>query len=215
MLNLSHAANLYGLLVNLWEGNNQREGYMRHMKPKIISVHTKKWNMNVHINLLNDNALNSILDNHFTEEASDDTSRRFRKVQMERTKQSTMLYIYNNVDNFLSFYKQHKLISFITTNDTKYNGMIESSENDKLGAVEIELEYVIAIDSLTIHFHSASIDCSINDTKVQMINEIEIQSYLLMLTKLDNNERRDYLGRRGGCIIVLIIIGVRCTERIT
>ena len=153
--------------------------------------------MNVHISLLNDNALNSVLDNHFTKEASDDTSRKFRKVQMERTKQSTMLYIYNNVDDFLSFYKQHKLTSFIMTNNTKYYGMIESSENDKLGAVKIELEYVIAIDSLTIHFHSASIDCSINDTKVQMINEIQIQSYLLMLTELDNDERRDYLGRKG------------------
>ena len=43
-----------------------------------------------------------------------------------------------------------------------------------MGAVEIEFEYVMTIDSLSMHFHRASMDCSINDTDVQMINEIEI-----------------------------------------
>ena len=110
---------MYGPLVNLWEGSNQREGYLRYMKPKITSVHTKKWNMNVYINLLNDNALNFVHDNHFTAEASDDTSRRFKKVRMVRMKQS-----YNNVDELFSFYKRHKPISFIMTNNNKYYGMI-------------------------------------------------------------------------------------------
>ena len=183
-------------MVNLWEGSNQGEGYLRHVKPKITSVHTKKWNMNVHIRLLNDNALNSVLDNHFLKEASDDTSRRFRKVQMERMKQSTMFYIYNNVDELFSFYKQHKPISFVMTNDGKYYGIIESSEKDKLGAVEIEFEHVMTINSLSMHFHRSITDFSINDTDVQMINEIEIQSYLLMLPELGNDERHSNLGTK-------------------
>ena len=74
--------------------------------------------------------------------------------------------------------------------------MIKSSEMDKLGAVEIEFEYVVTIDALTKHFHRASMDCSINDTEVQMINEIEIQSYLFMLQELGNDERHDYLRRK-------------------
>ena len=132
-----------------------------------------------------------LFDNHFTAEASDDTSRRFRKVRMERMKQSTMFYKYNNVDELLSFYKQHKPISFIMTNDNKYYGMIESSEKAKLGAVKIKFEYVMTIDSLSMHFHRVSIDCSINDTEVRIINEIEIQSYLFMLPELGNDERHD------------------------
>ena len=84
---------------------------MRHMKPKIISVHTKKWNMNVHINLLNDNALNSLLDNHFTAESSSyDTSKKIRKIRIERMKQSTMYYKYNNVEELFYYYKQNKPI---------------------------------------------------------------------------------------------------------
>ena len=66
-----------------------------------------------------------------------------------------------------------------------------------MGAVEIEFEYVMTIDSLLIHFHRASMDFSINDTEVQMINEIEIESYILMLLELSNDERHDYLGRKG------------------
>ena len=124
LLNLPYVANLYGPLVNLWEGSNQGEGYLRHVKPKITSVHTKKWKMNVHINLLNDNALNYVLDNNFTVEASDDTNRKFRKVRIERMKQSTMFYKYNNVDELFYFYKQHNPISFIMTNDNKYHDMI-------------------------------------------------------------------------------------------
>ena len=42
--------------------------------------------MNAHINLLNGNALNSVLDNHFTTEPSADTSKMSKKVRTERMK---------------------------------------------------------------------------------------------------------------------------------
>ena len=56
--------------------------------------------------------INSVLDNHFTAESSDNTSRRFRKVRMRRMKQSTMFYKYNNVD---------ELYSLFTSNINQYN----------------------------------------------------------------------------------------------
>ena len=55
----------------------------------------------------------------------------------------------------------------------------------------------MTIDSLTMHFHRASMDYSINDTDVQMINEIEVQSFLLILPELGNKIRHDFLGRKG------------------
>ena len=39
-------------------------------------------------------------------------------------------------------------------------------------------------------------DCSIDDTKIQMIDVIEIKSYLVMLLELSNDVRNDYLGRK-------------------
>ena len=89
---------MHGPLVILWEGSNQREGYPKHVKPKITSVHTKRFYMNAHINLLNGNALNSVLDNHFTTELSADTSKMSKKARTERMKQSPMYYKYSNVD---------------------------------------------------------------------------------------------------------------------
>ena len=41
LFNLLYVENMYGPLVNLWEGINQGKGYLRHVKLKIISVHTK------------------------------------------------------------------------------------------------------------------------------------------------------------------------------
>ena len=66
--------------------------------------------MNVHINLLNDNALNSVLDNYFTADSSYDTSEKIRKIRIERMKQSTMYYKYKNVEELFYYYKQNKPI---------------------------------------------------------------------------------------------------------
>ena len=47
------AVELFGPLANYWEGGNCGEWYLRHIKPRIHDVHTKNWNTNVYINLLN------------------------------------------------------------------------------------------------------------------------------------------------------------------
>ena len=69
-------------------------------------------------------------------------------------------------------------------------------EDDKLGDVEIKFEHVMTIDSLSINFHHVSMNCSIDDTEFQKIYVIEMQSYLLMLLELNNDEGYDYLGRK-------------------
>ena len=107
-----------------------------------------------------------------------------------------MYYKYNNVEELCYCYKQHEPISFVIINNNKYYDIIESLEKNKLGAVEIEFKHVMTIDSLSMHFHRASMDFSINDTDAQMINEIEIKSYLLMLPELGNDEIHTILGTK-------------------
>ena len=82
------------------------------------------------------------------------------------------------------------------TNDNKYSGMIDSLEKDKLDVVEIKFEHVMTIECLTMNFHHASMNYSINNTEVQMIDVIEIQSDLLMLPELSNDDRHNYVGRK-------------------
>ena len=69
-------------------------------------------------------------------------------------------------------------------------------EDDKLGDVEIKFGHVMAIDSLSINFHRVFMNCSIDDTEFQKVDVIEMQSYLLMLLELSNDEGYDYLGRK-------------------
>ena len=69
-LNLPYAVTLFGLLANFWEGGNCGEGYLRHVKPCIRDVDTKNWNMIIHINLLNNNSMGSVLDTHFSNKSS-------------------------------------------------------------------------------------------------------------------------------------------------
>ena len=43
LLNLPDAMNLYGPLINLWEGANKGEGYLRFAKPMIKDIHSVNW----------------------------------------------------------------------------------------------------------------------------------------------------------------------------
>ena len=54
---------------------------------------------------------------------------------------------------------------------------------NRLGDVVIKIEHIMTIDSLSLNFYHASMDFSIDNTEIFMIDEIEIQSYLLMFTE--------------------------------
>ena len=88
----------FGPLVTYWEGDCG-EGYLRHVKPRIRDVHTKNWNMNVHINLLNDTSMGSVLDTHFSKKKS---SKRYLAEYQRFTKQSgrfkNMYHHYSSVE---------------------------------------------------------------------------------------------------------------------
>ena len=52
----------YGPLINLWEGSNQSEGYLRYDKPMIVNFHSKNWQVNAILKLQNKNLLDAIID---------------------------------------------------------------------------------------------------------------------------------------------------------
>ena len=43
LLNIPKTMERYGPLINLWEGSNQGEGYLRYVKPKITDIHSRNW----------------------------------------------------------------------------------------------------------------------------------------------------------------------------
>ena len=75
LLNLPKALIEFGPLVKLWEGGNQGEGYLRYVKPRIRDVHSKNWNINAHIGLMNDISMDEVVNVHIT----NNSSKRFKK----------------------------------------------------------------------------------------------------------------------------------------
>ena len=64
LLNLPEAMNLYGPLINLWEGGNKGGGYLRFAKPIIKDIHSVNWQVNAHSKLLRGNAFDSVVNCH-------------------------------------------------------------------------------------------------------------------------------------------------------
>ena len=54
----------FGPLVNLWEGSNQGERYLRYAKPKISNIHSKNWQVNALLDLLNEKSFDNVIECH-------------------------------------------------------------------------------------------------------------------------------------------------------
>ena len=79
LLNIPETIDKYGPLINLWEGSNQGEGYLRYAKPKVTDIHSKNWQINAHINLLNETSLNNVINCHALNKTSDNIKDEYKK----------------------------------------------------------------------------------------------------------------------------------------
>ena len=69
-MNLPKVLIYFSTLVKLWESVNQGEGYLRYVKPRIRDVHSKNWNINTHIELMNDISMDEVVKVHITNNSS-------------------------------------------------------------------------------------------------------------------------------------------------
>ena len=77
LLNFPSTMKECGPLINLWEGSNQGEGYLRYAKPIIRDVFTKSWQVNGHIQLLNEVTFNNVIANHVTNKVNSNVCKRY------------------------------------------------------------------------------------------------------------------------------------------
>ena len=56
---------MYGPLINLSEDANQGEGFLKFAKHLIKDIYTPNWNTNIHLKLLNDSSLDSMIKFYF------------------------------------------------------------------------------------------------------------------------------------------------------
>ena len=64
LLNISQSMKLFGPMNNLWEGSNQDEGYLRFSKPKLTNIRSKNWQINAHLQMLNEISIDEVIDSH-------------------------------------------------------------------------------------------------------------------------------------------------------
>ena len=64
LLNIPRSMRLFGPVINLWEGSNQGEGYLRFAKPKLTNIHCKNWQQNAHADILIEMSFDEVIENH-------------------------------------------------------------------------------------------------------------------------------------------------------
>jgi hypothetical protein len=98
LLNIPDAINKYGPLINLWEGSNQGEGYLRYAKPKVVNIHSKNWQINAYISLLNETSMNNVINCHALHKNSNDMKGEYVKhvIKKKRTAKKNVLYLQVN-----------------------------------------------------------------------------------------------------------------------
>ena len=92
LLNIPNTIKLFGPLINLWEGSNQGEGYLRFAKPKLTNIHSKNWNTNAHTEILNEISLEEVIEYHVDNYYTTSKSCKFqnyRNCRMHRQKKCT------------------------------------------------------------------------------------------------------------------------------
>ena len=141
LLNLPYAVTLFGSLANFWEGSNCGEGYLRHVKPRIRDVHTKNWNMYVHINLLNDNSMGSVLDTHFSNKSSKRHFAKYQRFKKQTARLKNMYHKYNSVEELFASFKQQLPISFVRTTDGKYYSIVKKGNMESAGGISVRLKF--------------------------------------------------------------------------
>ena len=55
----------------MWECSNQGEDYLRYAKPRITDIHSKNWQINAHIKLLEIISMDEVIDCHVMNKLSE------------------------------------------------------------------------------------------------------------------------------------------------
>lgn len=188
LLNLPLTMKEYGPLINLWEGSNQGEGYLRYAKPRIRDVFSKKWQVNAHVQLLNEVTFNGIINNHIKSKVNSEVSLSYREFQENRINRKKKMYCeYNNIEDFISMLYQRKPLSCVMTASDKYYAVIEGYNDTTIRGIEINLTYVTNISDLSMSFHKVSLDEKATEFDIDVIEHNEFIRYIILLPKMDDS----------------------------
>ena len=169
LLNLPKALIEFGPLVKLWEGGNQGEGYLRYIKPRIRDVHSKNWNVNAHIGLMNDITMDEVINVHITKKSSKIIKENYNNYKKEEKRKRKMYTSHETVEEIFLLYRQYTPISIVMTQSNNYFAITDIQIDNFVRGVPVQLKYYTTIDSMVMNTHEVIIDCEIADSDVEQI----------------------------------------------
>ena len=118
----------FGPLVNLWEGSNQGEGYLRFAKTKITDIHTKNWQKNAHKEIFNEMALDQVFECHVNTNYTRTNCCAMQDYINSRMNRPKKMYMkYKSVNEIFSSFRKNRPISAVRFYNKKFFVIIRCS----------------------------------------------------------------------------------------
>ena len=194
LLNVPETIERYGPLLNLWEGSNQGEGYLRYAKPKVTDIHSKNWQLNAHLNLLNEASLNSVINEHILKKNADDVKNEYVHNVLRKLKKGKKLFHpYKSVTEVYSMFRRNQPISAVMCKNHEYNIVIDGGQTHEYKGINITFEHNYNVPSLAMNFHNVWMDLTLTKYDLMPLLKSDIVAYLLLLPEVNmdgflNNE---------------------------
>ena len=184
LLNIPKTMKLFGPMINLWEGSNQGEGYLRFAKPKLTNIHSKNWNINAHCEMLKQMSLDEVIESHVNNNYTTEKCHRFLKYKNSRMDRKKKMYMkYKSVSDIFSLFRKNRPLSAVRCLDGKYYAVIQKVQG-KLEAITMKLNYYITLTDLSMTYYKVLLDLSVTDLELLPFKEDTIKNYLLLLPEL-------------------------------
>ena len=202
LLNIPDTMYKYGPLVNLWEGSNQGEGFLRYAKPRITDIHSKNWQINAHIKLLNMISMNEVIECHVTNRLSDDQKNEYI-THMNQTKKSSSkrFHTYQSIDEVFSLFRRNMPLSIVKVCRGGYYIIVAGDSKETFNAISILFKYKFHIPTVSMYFHNIIMNLSMIKTDLIPISKSDIKEFILALPELSIN---GYINEQCGCSYYVI-----------
>ena len=185
LLNIPDAMRRYGPLINLWEGSNQGEGYLRYAKPRITDIHSKNWQINAHIKLLNETSMNNVIDCHLVNRSSTyQNSEYMKNLKKKMMTSKKMFHTCKSINEVFSLYRRNMPLSCVKCENGKYLVVIACSGDNTLRGMEISFKHRFVIPNLSMHFHEMKMDISMSQFDLILFQHTDIANYIMVLPEL-------------------------------
>ena len=121
LLNLPRYIKLFGPMINLWEGSNQGEGYLRFVKPNLTNIHSKNWQQNAHSEILNEMSFDQVIENHVNNNLMTGMCSKIQNSTNSRLERDKKMYVkYKYTNELYSLYRLNKSVSAVECSDEKF-----------------------------------------------------------------------------------------------